>query len=659
MTMLKLYCVFHLNLMYSSIEIEDRAEVIEKCYWPLLKLVDSFKIPIGIELSGYTLEQIDKTEPEWIRKLCRLLKERKVELIGSGYVQIIGPLVPTKLNDWNQKLGLDVYKKILGIQPKIALVNEMAYSAGIIEHYLNNGYKAIIMEWNNPRRYHPEWGNKWRYFPQYAIGTGNKRIPAIWADSIAFQKFQCYAQGEMDLENYIKYLQSHCNKEEIRYFPMYANDAEIFDFRPNRYSTEAEIDREEEWSRIAELFNNIKRISSFKLIRPSGVLSGLNDEMAGNELRLESPEQPIPVKKQEKYNINRWALTGRNDLNINTICYKIYNAFLKGNPDREDWKELCYLWSSDFRTHITEKRWWEHQERLNNFHKKWVSSKQKRVGSPLKKINLPYTALDFSISEKGRYIYLENRSIRVTFNKLKGLTIDGCWFKDVSSSPLFGTLPHGYYDDISLGADYFSGHAIIERPGEHKITDLARCNPSIFINPEDSSIVMRVTIEDRGVCFDNKIMIEQHSLKFMKEVSFPLRKLSKIYPLNFTFIPNSWDENFLFFATNNGGELIEKFSLANKEVNHSQLLSSLISAKYGLGATEGRVIIGDTKKSVCFEHSLQNSALIPSIYYKQTEGRYFFRLQYSAQEMDETFMESKEEHKLNVCLKIALCREVQ
>ena len=251
--------------------------------------------------------------------------------------------MPTKLNDWNQKLGLDVYEKILGIHPQVALVNEMAYSAGIVEHYINHGYDAIITEWNNPYRYHPEWENKWRYFPQYAIGTDNKRIPVIWADSIAFQKFQRYAQGEMDLENYIEYLQSHCNKEEMRYFPIYANDAEIFDFRPNRYSTETEIGEEGEWNRVAELFNNIKQINSFKLIRPLEVLLGLRSKNAGNELRLESPEQPIPVKKQEKYNINRWALTGRNDLNINTICYKIYNAFLKDNPDREDWKELCYL----------------------------------------------------------------------------------------------------------------------------------------------------------------------------------------------------------------------------------------------------------------------------------------------------------------------------
>ena len=65
--MLKLYSVFHLNLMYSSIEIEDRSKAIKKCYWPLLRLVDFLQIPTGIELPGYTLEQMDKTDSEWIK----------------------------------------------------------------------------------------------------------------------------------------------------------------------------------------------------------------------------------------------------------------------------------------------------------------------------------------------------------------------------------------------------------------------------------------------------------------------------------------------------------------------------------------------------------------------------------------------------------------
>ena len=69
----------------------------------------------------------------------------------------------------------------------------MIYSAGTVEHYINNDYKAVIMEWNNPRRYHPEWKNEWRYFPQYMVGTDNRKIALIWANLIAFQKFQRYA----------------------------------------------------------------------------------------------------------------------------------------------------------------------------------------------------------------------------------------------------------------------------------------------------------------------------------------------------------------------------------------------------------------------------------------------------------------------------------
>ena len=95
--------------MYSSIEIEDRNKVIEKYYWPLLKLAEANEIPIGIELSGYTLEKIKEIDFEWIKKFKKLLKAEKIELVGSGYTQIIGPFVPAKVNDWNQKLGVDTY----------------------------------------------------------------------------------------------------------------------------------------------------------------------------------------------------------------------------------------------------------------------------------------------------------------------------------------------------------------------------------------------------------------------------------------------------------------------------------------------------------------------------------------------------------------------
>jgi len=42
---LQLFTVFHLNLSYSSIEEEQRLEVIKRCYWPLLRLVREYNLP--------------------------------------------------------------------------------------------------------------------------------------------------------------------------------------------------------------------------------------------------------------------------------------------------------------------------------------------------------------------------------------------------------------------------------------------------------------------------------------------------------------------------------------------------------------------------------------------------------------------------------------
>ena len=74
-------------------------------------------------------------------------------------------------------------------------------------------------------------------------------------------------------------------------------------------------------------------------------------------MQLESAACPVPVKKQRKYNLARWAVTGRDNIAINAACERIYRGMLATSADDADWKELCYLWASDFRTHMTEKRW--------------------------------------------------------------------------------------------------------------------------------------------------------------------------------------------------------------------------------------------------------------------------------------------------------------
>jgi len=94
---LNVFALFHLNLAFSSIEEEQRPAVIEKCYWPLLRLPDLIGAPIAVEATGFTLETVEHIDPMWIAELKRLIANGSIEFIGSGYAQIIGPLVPARV----------------------------------------------------------------------------------------------------------------------------------------------------------------------------------------------------------------------------------------------------------------------------------------------------------------------------------------------------------------------------------------------------------------------------------------------------------------------------------------------------------------------------------------------------------------------------------
>ena len=59
--------------MYSSIEEEERRNVINKSYWPIFQLAD-IGIPIGIEAPGLTLELINKIDQKWIETLSTHIK---------------------------------------------------------------------------------------------------------------------------------------------------------------------------------------------------------------------------------------------------------------------------------------------------------------------------------------------------------------------------------------------------------------------------------------------------------------------------------------------------------------------------------------------------------------------------------------------------------
>ena len=640
---LRLYTVFHLNLAYSSIEEAQHMEVIRRCYWPLLRLCREYNLPLGIEASGYTLETVNSIDPEWLAELRQLCSGGPCEFVGSGYAQIIGPLVPAEVNAANLGIGQKVYERLLGFRPSIGLVNEQAYSAGLVRHYLDAGYRAIVMEWDNPARYHPEWRPEWRYLPQFACGLQDEQIPLIWNNSIVFQKFQHYAHGELDLAEYVEYLGGH-GAETTRALPLYGNDVEVFDFRPGRFHTEAPLQDQGEWNRIGRLLETLSEDKRFQFVRPGQVLDLMREPGAGNRLRLESPEQPVPVKKQGKYNLTRWAVTGRDNLGINTSCWRIYEALkAKAEAEEKDWRELCFLWGSDFRTHITEKRWVDFRERLENFGRRVgaedgtpeaaSTGTRPRRGCAEPDRTQPSEA---TVSREGRYLTVETDSVRAHLNCRRGIAIDSLWFKEVSDHPLCGTLHHGYYDDIQFGADYYTGHLTMELPGRPKVTDLDSIAPSIETLCD--RVVIRGSVETPLGPIHKQVSVFKGAARLgigyvLDWEAIPIGSLRLGH---ITLNPEAFDRSTLFYRTHNGGYGKESFFLSDKSIDHGSAVSFLVSAAHGIGVTDGVVEIGDARRYLNVILDKAENALIGFIHYQKVGDTYFFRLSFSAGEMDET-----------------------
>ncbi len=109
---LLIYGVFHGNLNYSYIPEDLYPQIIRRCYWPLLDMIDSMKIPFGLEFSAYSLETINRIDPAFVTRLRDMWGDGACEFVGCGYMQEIMPLIPLEVNKVNLVYGNQVYREL-------------------------------------------------------------------------------------------------------------------------------------------------------------------------------------------------------------------------------------------------------------------------------------------------------------------------------------------------------------------------------------------------------------------------------------------------------------------------------------------------------------------------------------------------------------------
>jgi len=636
--MINLYSLFHLNSSFSSIETNDLPKIVDKCYWPLLNLIDRENLCLNIEGTGSTLKDIYKIDKLWISKLKELLKNKKCEFIGSGHRQIISPLIPYDMNLFNIRKGDLIYKDLINVKPKIAYVNEQTYSKSLINIYKKNLYKALIIDWNNSYSANPNWKNHMQYYPQIAIDDYNNSIDIIWNNSINFQKFQKFIYGEINKKEFLKELKRIKNKNYS--FSLYGSDAEIFDYRPKRFFYEQK-DSLQEWKKIGNIFNELENNNFYKLIKISEILKSVKKNQFKKKEKITNSKNPIIVKKQSKYNPTRWALTGKDDLKINTFCWNLYEK-IKNKKKSKKWETLCRLWSSDLRTHVTETKWKKLSKELNK-----IKFKKKITNYSYDKCKSRYL-----LNENSNDLIINSKNLFLVLNKKKGLTIKEFIDKKINDKNIFGTIPQGFYNHIDYDVDFFSGHFTHEYENK-KDTDINYNFTKFLIKETNKSIIISSKKKDKRVNFKKSIEIDflKNQLNFL--IDFKKIRPSVLRIFHITINPKIFLRKNLFYATKNGGKKLEYFSLNNNgDFNHGDRVNNIVSAKNCLGATDGKIIIGDKIKYLEINLDRSFSAIMPMIQYKKIKNNYLLRIFFSASETDDTYKSSLKNIKAKISLKL-------
>ncbi len=619
------YSLYHINTSFSSIEKKNLNNVINLCYWPLLKLAEKNSFKICIEASALSLIEIKKIDHLWIKKLKQLIVNKKVEFIGSGYNQTIFPLIPFKVNNINLKIGNKYYKSILGIKPNVALINEQVFSTSLIPIYKKNGYETIIIDWNNCKLSNKNLKKQLEFNSQKIKDVNNNFLNIIWSNSLNFQKFQQCIHGEITIKSLLKFLKykSKSNKNIC----LYSNDVETFNYRPGRFKTEKRIDYNE-WGRISDIYNEIARENKF--IFPSDIIK---QNKKKELVTIFNPKSPIITKKQAKYNISRWSLSGRDNLYINTLCYKIYKQLSK-NSQKKNWEKLCYFWSSDFRTHITKRRWNYFIKEINFFLNRLKSKKS--VNIKKNKFNILKKDNKYKVIHLKDNIKIIDRNHEINLSILKGLTVNSFINYKISSKSLIGKIEKGFFNHINYDVDFFSGFSHLEeKKSNRKITEISQRASNYKILKEDLiSIEKNFKFNNfslrKALIFDlNKKRFAIRNKFFNIPPGFLRMNYLTLNPLNFNF-------KDLYFETHNGGKDLETFRLDNNDFDHGENVSSSCSATNGLGMTEGFLCIGDKKKRIEIENDNDTSALIPMIKNKKISGKNLFRFFQSGMEYDDT-----------------------
>jgi hypothetical protein len=230
--------------------------------------------------------------------------------------------------------------------------------------------------------------------------------------------------------------------------------------------------------------------------------------------------------------------------------------------------------------------------------------------------------------------------MKAVFNCRRGLAIDSLVVRSISDKSLIGTIPHGYYQDITLGADFYTGHLVLETPGRPKITDLAPVDAEVYGDEQEDSVMLHGSVATPLGRVQKTIRVSREGrVRIQFYLEWEQLPIGSLRLGHITLNPEAFDPEDLFFETHNGGFTAERFAVGKKAIEHGRSVSFLVSSTSALGMTAGEMRIGDRKRSVKVRTPLAQACVVAQITYKPLPGSFFYRASFSVAELDETCRE--------------------
>jgi hypothetical protein len=234
---------------------------------------------------------------------------------------------------------------------------------------------------------------------------------------------------------------------------------------------------------------------------------------------------------------------------------------------------------------------------------------------------------------------LELRSGELTLrlNARRGLAIEAFTDTRVCERPLFGTLEHGYFPTIELGADFYSGHLVQESPMRQKVTDLEPVNPTVGLDEQGRVCALTQIATELG-SIEKAVRLDAATSTVELEWALHWSELplGSLRVGHVTLLPEAFDAETLWYGTHNGGTTLETHKVQGPAFDHGGAVSALVSCRQGLGLTEGVVLLGDAERTVRVEVDQACARLLGLLSWTPAGERWLLRLSFALTESDDT-----------------------